>query len=579
MRILRQLLIPGIALITLIAAWLYWWQPQRVDMAAYVPADSLVYVEANSLTDIAGSLTATDAWKALAPPAGIKSSLGEVGWLGRLAAWTGIGSADAVVLSRAQVAVTIMGFDPADAGETLNIRMRAAIIAETHTSESRTRAAVETRIGDFARRAYGQPIIKHDEIEGVSFTTWSAQGSERRIIAAVSDSLAVIGNDESTVRACLAVRHGERPSLAGNQQMEEMRRRVGAREALVFGYVSQLGAEHLFEVAAPVYVGQMASDTRAQSLAASLLPQLAKKILGGAGWSAHLAGGVIEDRYFLSLQNSVTPRLREALAPSTSATLTASELLPGDTYSMSRYSYRDPEAAWRGLNATLSSQLPALGAIIITGVLKASLKPYGIDEPESFMRAIGPEIVTARPDDTGERTLTIVEVRDEKALRDFVMKRLETRAPLVEQIGDSALLRSTDAKRGAASFIAGRLIMGTVEDVRRSLLARAQKKTLSTLDAFQRAARSVEADNPPGTVTYTKNTDSTRAFISAIASQREARERPADSVALEHALDQLAYTVSETRLIEGGFERKTRSPFGQFSTLAAQFVPDVEKKK
>src|SRR5919206_351639 len=105
---LRKLIAFAIALVVAAALWLWWNRPQRVDMAGYVPADVLVYLEANSLPEIVQGLSQTDAWKALAPPAGISSYIGEVGWLSRLPALTGIGSAETVVLSRAQIAIAVL---------------------------------------------------------------------------------------------------------------------------------------------------------------------------------------------------------------------------------------------------------------------------------------------------------------------------------------------------------------------------------------------------------------------------------------------------------------------------------------
>src|SRR2546423_13164792 len=101
MKIPGRFLIVIIALILVAVGWLWWNRPQKVDMAGYVPADSLVYLEANSLPEIAAGIVSTDAWKALAPPAGIRSGLGQIGWLGRLAAWTGIGSAVGIRAARA----------------------------------------------------------------------------------------------------------------------------------------------------------------------------------------------------------------------------------------------------------------------------------------------------------------------------------------------------------------------------------------------------------------------------------------------------------------------------------------------
>ncbi len=573
MRILRRFLLLSSALIIIALLWLWWNRPQKVDMAAYVPADSLAFLEANNLPDIASGIISTDAWKTLGPPAGIRSDLGRVGWLSRLAAWTGIGSADAVVLSRAQVAVTVLGLDAADEGETLKLKPRYALVVETHTGEPRTQAAVETRIGDFARRAYGDPRVERNETEGIKFIIWSAPGSERRIITAVTGSLAVIGNDMATVQACLAVRRGERPSLAGNVQMEEMRRRAESQATAAFGYVSPVGSAKLSEVAATVFFAQLTQDPQKQSLLASLLPQVASKVLGSAGWSAHFVAGVVEDRYYLSLQDGVAQRLSDALASPPAATLSEKDLLPRETYSLSHYSLRDPESTWRAMNAALSSRVDYFSAIAISRILPLLLTPYGIDDPDSFLAAVGSEIVTARLDDKGGSTVTIVEVRDEKALRQFVAQRLGEKA-ITEHVGDAEMLISTDEERSAASFFAGHLIMGQEASVRRCLEARTPGGSLASADQFQRATRLLSANSPANVVTYTDDSQPARAFIYAIIAQRGARERPARNDELESALRHLTYAVSETRLVEGGFEKRTRSPFGQFGTLAAQFAPN-----
>jgi hypothetical protein len=576
MKFFRKALLIFLALLIVLAIWIWWNRPRKVDMAAYVPADSLIYLEANDLPDIASGVISTDAWKALAPAAGLKANLGNLGWLSRLASWTGIGPADGVVLSRAQVAVTVLGLDAADAGDTLKIKPRYALVVETHTSESRARSAVENRVGDFARRAYLMPRVEQIETDGAKFTTWIAPDNERRIVAAVMGSVAVIGNDDGAVKACLAVRRNERPSLIGNPQVDEMRRRVGGHDALAFGYVSPDGAAKLLEMAATVYAGQISSDPRAQSAAASMLPPLAKKILGGAGWSARLSGGVIEDRYFLGLQNGVAAQLQSALATEQNMTLTAGELLPAHIYSLSRYNYREPSQAWRGLNAAIASQADTLGAVLLARLLDASLKPYGIEEPDNFLRAIGPQIVTARLDDSGSSTVTIVEVRDEKTLTDFVNKRLGVK-PSVENVGEAKLLVSNNEKHDAASFIDGRLMLGTADNVRRCLEARRSNLTLAADKIFQRTALLVSADSSMNVVTYTEDYAPARSFISAMTRQRGLRERPVNETELESALKGLRYAASETQIVEGGFEKRTRSSFGQFGSLASQFAPSNEQ--
>ena len=592
MNFLRKFLITLGILVIILAVWLWWNRPHKVDMANYVPADTLVYLEANDLPLIAGELTQTDAWQALAQPAGVKTNLGSYGWLGSLAAWTGIGPADAVVLARAQIAVTLLGFESADAGETLKIKPRYALVAETQTSTSRVQAVVDQRIGDFARRAYGQPIIERKEINGIEVKTWRAPEGKRRIIVAVLDTVAVIGNDEPTVLACLAVRRGERPSLAGNQQLAMMRQRLDSANALAFGYVSPAGAAKLFEVGATVYAAQLLTDPRAQGLAASTLPPLATKLLGGAGWSARRVQGMIEDRYFVTLQNGVADKLREALAADANGANSAGEFLPAGTFSYSHYNYRNPAAAWRGLNLALTTQLDALGAIFVPQLLASVLKRYGIEEPDIFLRSIGPHIITARlnnpnsetvsadkPNSSTEAnatTVTIVEVQNEQVLREFVLKRLGAQ-PSRERIGDAELLVSQNKERGAASFIAGRLLMGPAQLVRRCLEARQRGETLAAAASFQKAAMVVDNQAPANTVTYTSDMASARAFISAIATQKSLREGQPNEEELTRALASLSFSVSETSLREDGFDKQTRSAFGQFGTLAAEYSPAPQR--
>jgi hypothetical protein len=571
MRLIRRVLLVLLALIIILAIWLWWNRPQKVDMTAYVPADSLIYLEANDLPEIGSAIVSTDAWKSLAPAAGIKSDFGNIGWLTRLASWTGIGSADVVVLSRAQIAVTVLGFDAADAGDTLRIKPRYAVVIETHTGESRTQYAIEKRIGDFARRAYGEPRVEQKEVNDAKFTTWIAPDGERRIIAAVTGSVAIIGNDESAVEACLAVHRNERPSLKDNAQLKEMRGRVGGNDALAFGYVTPEGAARLLEIAATAYAGQISPDPRAQSAAASLLPTLTKKILGAAAWSAHLSHGAIEDRYFLGLQNDLASRLQIALATEPNPTSTASELLPADTYSLSSYSYHNPADAWHGFNTALTSQFDTLGAILIGRLLDASLRPYGIEEPDTFLRALGPVIVTARLTDSGSSAVTIVQVRDEKTLRDFVAKRLGAK-PIKENVGDTLMLVSKDERQDAASFVNGHLLLGTAEGVRRCLQARMSKQTLADSDNFRRTAQLIDSSRHTNVITYTEDYNPARTFILAITAQRGVQVKPLNETELEDALKNLRYVATETELIDGGFERRTNSSFGMFGTLISQFV-------
>jgi len=570
MKSIRRLLPFVIILIALTAGWIWWSRPKKVDMSAFVPADALLYLEVNDVPLVLKGLTSTDGWKTLAEPAGIKPGLGSLGWLGRLAAWTGIGRADTIVYSRMQIAATVLGVGAADGGETLNVKPRVAVVVETHTSASRTLFTIEKHVGNFAQHAYVNPRVESKEIEGTKWIIWSSPSDDRRIIAAITGSVAIVGNDEKAVQACLAVRRGERPSLMGNPELENARLRVPQNDTLASGFISSQGATVLSELLAAIYVGQLSEESRDQNLAANLIPQVAKKTLGSVGWSTSLSNGGIEDAYYFSTVNDAGARLRAALKLASTRNAPAYGLLPFNTYSVTRYETRDALAAWRGLNFSLTSQLDPVLGILISRFLQASLTPYGIEDSDLFLHAIGPEIVTARIESGGRSTVLIVEAKDEKLLRALVLKRLGAGGPKLELVGNAELMTSKENGRGAASFINGYLIMGPAESVRTCIDANQRGETLAkSLDSG--TSRGTTSVAGPHVLTMTKDTVPAREFIIFVANQPAARASAVDPKELENRLNQLSYAESEMSFVEGGIERKTKSTFGLFGALAAQF--------
>jgi hypothetical protein len=568
MLIVRRVLIAIFVLAAAAFAWLWWTRPAKVDMAAYVPADSIVYFEAGSLKEITNAVTSTDDWRELAPPAGAQADAGRRGWLTDLLSFTGAGPSDAV---------TVLGFDAAEeSGETLRYTPRAALVAETQTSEWRVKSAVEKLVGDFARRSLGASGFERKEVEGATFYVWSAPSGERkRVVAAVSESVAVVGNDESVVRACLDVRRGARPSLASNEELKEMRARLRADTSLAFGFAPQGSAAKVVEVFAPAFVGGISQKANVQSVLATVLPQLINQTIGSAGWSARVVGGRIEDDYFLSLPGQMSERLRAPLAQGGAADFNsqtgAADFLPPDTHQFSLYNFRDPLTAWRGLDAALSAQVDVSRAMVITLALEALLKPYGIEQPREFLRACGPEVATARLEESSEGKVLVARVRDRAAL-DGQVRTYLGRGALAERVGDADVLVSKDAERGAAAFVGDYLLLGSEEDVRRSVGAHVEGRTLKGAEVFKVAAQNF-FDEPPLALTLTDDRDSVRSTLSYFARRVGNQNAQTNQAALEEALARRAYSVSETRLTDGGFEKKTRSPFGLFGEVVTRFAP------
>src|ERR1051326_2128762 len=90
------LLWASVLLVVAGVVWVVWNRPNRADMAAYVPADSVAYIEANDLAQIADGVSRTEAWRALAEPLGAPRKLIAHPWLVSFARWSGFGSAESV---------------------------------------------------------------------------------------------------------------------------------------------------------------------------------------------------------------------------------------------------------------------------------------------------------------------------------------------------------------------------------------------------------------------------------------------------------------------------------------------------
>lgn len=574
MSLFRKALI--VAGLLLVAAFAYLWftRPERVDMAAYAPADSLVYLEAESLPEIVEAVTSAGAWRALGPAAGVEGGWGLSRRMSsKVLAFTGLGPGEAVVFSRAQVAVTILGFEAVEeSGTALKFTPRAALVAETHTSHWRASAAVEKMAGDFARRSFGEPSVERKEIDGVQYVVWSAPagGARKRLVAAVYESVAVVGNDEGAVRACVEVRRGARPAIAGKEELEDARSHLGAGTALAFGFAPSGSAAKMVEVFAPALVGGASDDPKAQSLMATVLPQLINQTLGSVGWSTRLNEGRVEDHYSLRLVGGLTQRLGPALAPATETPGEAAGLLPAGAHQVSVYNFRSAEDAWRGLGAALSSQVDISRATIITLALESLLKPYGIARPREFLRASGPWVATARLGAESEGKVLLTPVRDAAPLREQVRAHLGAGAKTETHAG-AELIVSADAERGAAAFVEKHLLLGSEDDVRRCLTAVRDRRTLGSDEAFKAGQRDI-FQGSSFVRTLTDDRDSARAVVGYF-SRGSKKSSPSDPQALERALAPYAYSPSETRLTDAGFEKKTLSAFGQLGEIVVRFAP------
>jgi hypothetical protein len=563
-RILRLLAIV-LALLLITVAWFWWNRPRRVDMAAYVPADSMVYLEANSLTDIMHAIVETDAWRSLAPALAVKPGRSRDRWLESIARITGIGSTLSVMATRAQVAFVMLDLNANGNGDTLELKPLAALVVETHTANARIKPVIERLIGEFAQRAYGQPTIERGTLDGNEFVKWIAPDGRRRIVVSIDGTVAIVANNEQAVSTCLAVRHGQKTSLLSESEIQSMRARLGTGDALAFGYASSANAARLFSVGAPILFGKLPNDLQFQKL----LAISAAKIIGNVGWSVHSYSGGIEDRYFVSLKPAVVALIRSGFTSATDDRDKVWKLLPADTWSLTSYNLSDPGGAWASLSAAASTQLDALSAFVVTSGFKTLLMPYGIDDPDNFLRAVKPPILTARLTDNSERRIVVAGIADANSLKQFVSRRFGPN-PHIEDVGKNQLIMSEDQQFGA-SFVNDLFLLGTPEDLRRCLQEQPGQTLTSSLNTITHYSSTPDASN---IVTYANDSDRVHALIGALRAIRGSSPSPVVSEPIESSFKDLPYAVTETTLGADGFEGRTRSPLGQFGRILSLLAPE-----
>jgi len=568
-KIRRAKILLAFLLVAFVAAWLYWSRTGHTDMATYAPADCLAFVEANDLTEVAQGIESTQAWKALAGPVGARSSLLPNRWFMRLARWTGIGSAEAILLTRSQIAIVFTGAEASQAGPTLTIKPLATFVIETHTTQRRMRPIVEQQIEDLASRVYGQPVFSRKQAAGVELSQWSSADGTRRIVAAFAGTVAIIGNDEDSVLHCLEARQGKRAALANEKQFNDLRQKVDAARANVFGFVSKPGVKSLLQAFALYRTGSSPDAVTVSRIFSETVGNL----VDGLGWSSRFVDAMVEEHSSITLSPGVADRLRGSFVPEDRLAVGDLPFVPSDAHSVSLYHFRDVEGVWRDLNSIVASHADLIGAIATRPMLRGLLKPYGIDDADTFVHAVGTRLQTIRSEETLPSVL-VTEALDRQGLRKVALQRLGAK-PKTESVGEFELLLSS-SDNWAVSFADNHFLSGPAEAVRRSLQAKIQSNSLTSTDAFRKSQRLVDVSLPISVLTFSNDQHAAISFVE-IFSEHERSVFSSSAPAIDEASRSLPYAVSVVILKDAGLEWTSRSSFGLVGSLLVTLTPETGK--
>lgn len=563
MKRLRLLLVLLLLAVLLIGAWLWLGVPGRVDLADYAPADSLVYVEFNSLADVARAIQQTDAWKAAAPITHSKPA--NDNRLFTAAARAGIGPIESVLFARTQVALVVVGLNTIEEDQTLRLRPEIALIAETHTSRWRTKPVMMDVVRRLTNYTYGASQCVGPSGDGDRFEC-SLPGGDRKLIGAIQGTAIILANSDTALASCLDVRKGTRPSLRTDGEFAGVRSSVVTPQSLGFGYVSSANSAKLFSWAAPLLTGFAAVDQQMQQLMATS----AGKILRGLAWTASPSNGGIEDRFLFSLEPGVVSRLQPAFK-NVDRSDDFWKIVPGNVQSLTIYRSSNLLEAWNSLNSTVSQKLDALPAVLFGSVLKSSLAVYGITDPMEALYALSPPVVTMRTSAEVEGSVLIGRMTSEALTVGSLERHLSQNNNV--QVVEGWKADPDSGKEFMAVFADGQAIIGKTENVRSYLLA-LQNGQAAVTEAKQKMQQA-ERESNAAIITYANDEARLTSFVSTLL-LLQGRQLSSDELVQLQTTLRSSFAATETRLSAAGIERKTHSAFGQFGTLAALLQPSSQ---
>jgi hypothetical protein len=490
-----------------------------VDLKALAPADALVYLETNDLGKTVEPMTTNKPFAQLAAR-----------------------KPDLSVLKGIQLAVAVTGFEISEEKLTeedhaLSFRPRFVAIAETHAWNYQALAFTESKLGEFINQVYGGEVeLETSDKNGGRYFTWTAHDG-RKAFALVQNSLILFGNDESAIEKCLAVKRGEADSFAKAGKIWQP-----AENTLVSGYVSPDGVAQIATLAGTAIGSRSSESEDAQRFVSGVLPPLLQKTVKEVTWTASKTDRGIEDRLTFMAEKDVSSVWKETLVRSGQPGADLAKLLPPVPMSVTRYDLKDPQVAWRSVLLLAAKQAGEAYGPLLLAFGGSLFDPYGIADGEMFLSAIGPEILTARFDAEGDRSVVVVTVRDVEKVKKSIAGEINFgKAP--EKQGSADVWKSEDGDL-AAAFVGNKLLLGDAESVAQCL-ARGDASNFTANEVYAGFSASDAV-----AVTFGRDTESAAKIVDVLSDRKSENEKAEQQY------------LTETRFNEKGIERRTVSDFG-----------------
>lgn len=508
------------------------------NLRALAPTDTLVYLETN---DLAAALQPIVDNKAFTDVAKSKP--------------------DFSALRGIQLAVVVTGFETreekvTDENSIGRIQPHFAAIADTHAWTWQAKSFAENQLGEFINNVYGGGVnLDTAPKNGGTYYTWTAEDG-RKAYAFVDGSLIFFGNDESSIDKCLAVKNGQADSILKNPKLPQ-----ADPNALAQGYISTDGVAQIANIAGLAMAAGTGEEEQVKSFIAGALPQILRSSVSDVSWTMTKGEQGIEDKYLISMPPEISNVLSEAMRPSgdlnsqrESNEQTLAQL-PETVDGATRYNFKDPELAWRGIMSVAANHLEGGSGKLVAVMAEAILEQYGIHDADTFLRSVGNDtdksrnIFTAKFGDGSEGTFVLAMSGDTALTRKSFVAEMK---PAWQGEDGFFGLKTTDGDL-SARFSEGILVLGPSDQFGR-LTNAYHGKPNDFVGTLLKSSAPI--------ITVGRDID-TASQAAASMSGKKSADAKADSNYL-----------TETRFTKDGVERKTTSDFGLIGSIVAQLAPE-----
>ena len=369
------------------------------DLRTLVPAETLVYLETNDLAAALQPIVDSKPFREVA-----KSK------------------PDFSALKGVQVAVAVTGFETSEVAVTDEqavgkVQPRFVAVADTHAWNYQAVAFAEKKLGSFVTEIYdAEPKLEKLDAKGGKYFTWTSQDG-RKAFALVIDSLIYFGNDESAIDKALSVRTGQTDSIAKTGKLPPP-----VPGNLASGYVSTDGVAQIAALAGLHFASQASDEEKIQSAVAGILPQLIRGTVTDITWSTSQTSEGIEDKWSVTMPTEAANVFSETMMPSGSPDISLLRLLPSSLPTITVYDLKNPQTAWRSLRLAAGKQTDPTSARILESSSSLFFEPYGVEDAEMFLSAVGPTIVTAKLEGDHDSVIVVATVTNKERL----LKSLES---------------------------------------------------------------------------------------------------------------------------------------------------------